>query len=224
MKRFAVVSTGVALILMFAAVPSFAQNMSAGVKAGVDFSNFGGDVEGTDSKTGFSAGAFFGLDLHEYFRLQFEGQYVQKGMKESEDNIELKWKLDYIEFMIPATLTIPIQNSVITPRFYAGPAIALEMSCKLSGEVDGQSETVNCDEVSEASGGQLPDIKTKSLDIGVFFGGGVDIGVGNGAVTFDVLYNLGLSNINDIPGTEGSLDIKNKNIQILVGYRFRFGA
>jgi len=208
---------------MFAAAPSFAQNMSAGVKAGVDFSNLGGDVEGLDSKTGFSAGAFLGLDLHEYFRLQFEGQYVQKGAKSSEAGGTLKWKLDYIEVMVPLTLTIPVQNSQITPRLYVGPAIAFEMTCKLSAEGDGMSADVNCDEVSELTGGEIDDIETKSIDFGVFFGGGVDFGLGNGAITLDVLYNLGVTNINDTPGLEDE-SVKNKNLQILAGYRFFFGG
>jgi hypothetical protein len=222
MKRFTRILAAVALVAAFATNQAFAQNMRAGAKLGVDFANFGGDVEGTDSKTGFSAGAFFGVDLHDYFRLQFEGQYVQKGMKESVEGIELKWQLNYLELLVPATLTIPLQNSSITPRLYAGPAVGFEMKCELAASAQGQSQTVDCDQVGELTGGELA-IQTKSPDFGFFFGGGVDVGLGNGAITFDILYNIGLTNINDIPGAE-MVDIKNKNLQILLGYAFRLGS
>jgi hypothetical protein len=222
MKRFTHILTAVALALVFATSQAFAQSLSAGVKGGVGFANLGGDVEGTESKTGFSGGVFFGVGLHEYFMIQFEGQYVQKGAQETEDGIDLKFKLDYIEFMVPATLTIPIENSPIMPRLYAGPALAIEASCGFSAEGPGGSPSIDvaCDQVSEATDGGVDDIKTKSTDFGVFFGGGLDIAVGNGAITLDVLYNLGLSNINDASDEKA----KNKNLQILAGYRFFFGG
>ncbi|UCC47275.1 MAG: PorT family protein [Gemmatimonadota bacterium] len=211
-----------ALLVAFPASPGLAQNLSAGVKGGIDFANLGGDVEDTDSKFGLSAGASFGLQLHEYFRLQFEGQYVRKGMSIDEPDADIDFNLSYIEFMVPATLTIPIENSAFTPRFYAGPALAIETSCGISAEEDGLSLDIDCDELYEASGGYLPDFETKTLDFGMFFGGGVDVALGSGAITVDFLYNLGLTNINDIPGDPD--DVKNRNIQILAGYKFFFGG
>ncbi|MHC5059211.1 MAG: porin family protein [Planctomycetota bacterium] len=210
-----------ALLVAFLASPSLAQNLSAGVKGGIDFANLGGDVEDTNSKFGFSAGASFGVQLHEYFQLQFEGQYVRKGTSADELGVDIDFKLDYIEFMVPATLTIPIENSAITPRFYAGPALAIETSCGVTAEEGGVSVDIDCDELYEATGGEL-ELETKTLDFGMFFGGGVDIALGSGAITVDFLYNLGLTNINDVAGT--TEDIKNRNIQILAGYKFFFGG
>lgn len=209
-----------AFALVFATGSAFAQmGMRAGVKAGVDFSNLGGDAEqlletSLKSKTGFSAGAFLGFDLHRMFRLQLEGQYVQKGTKAEEQGVDVKIKLDYIEFMVPLTLLIPTEGSV-TPRLYAGPAVGIEASCKFSGTEGGVTIDVDCD--SDEIGAQ-----TKSVDFGVFFGGGVDFAVGPGALTLDVLYNLGLSNINDVPDTSES--IKNQNIQVMAGYAFMIGG
>lgn len=54
--------------------------------------------------------------------------------------------------------------------------------------------------------------KTKSVDFGVLFG----------VVALDVLYNLGLSDINDVAGSETSL--KNRNIQITIGYALLLGG
>ncbi len=211
-----------ALLLAFVATPGMAQNLSAGIQGGIGFANLGGDVEGTDSKLGFSGGANLAVDLHEYFRLQFLGQYVRKGAEESEPGVELKLNLDYIELMVPATLLIPIENSPIRPRLFVGPAIAFELDCSISLEAVGiLSADIDCADVADLTDGEV-EVETKSIDFGVLFGGGMDIAVGNGAITFDILYNLGLADINDIPDDPDS--VKNQNIQILAGYRFFFGG
>ncbi len=154
-----------------------------------------------------------GVDLHKYFRIQFEGQYVQKGAETEEFGVPLKLNLNYIEFMVPFTLTIPIENSPIAPRLYAGPALGIEASCNLSGEEDGVEVSADCD-VGD-------DFPRKSTDFSVFFGGGVDFAVGSGAITLDVLYDLGLSSLDDSGADE---DIKNKSLLVLAGYRFFFGS
>lgn len=123
-----------------------------------------------------------------------------------------KINLNYIEFMVPFTLTIPMENSPIAPRLYAGPALGIEASCKLSEE---GFEDVDCDDEPDAA-------ERTSTDFSVFFGGGVDIAVGSGAITLDVLYDLGLSSIDDTPGAD--IDVKNKNLLVLAGYRFFFGS
>jgi hypothetical protein len=218
MKRFTHILAAVALVVVFATSQAFAQDLRAGAKVGFGFSNFGGDTQELfgvkpDSKTGFAVGAFFGIDLHKYFRLQLDGQYVQKGGKFTEEGVDVKAKVDYFEFLVPFTLTIPTEGSV-TPRLFAGPAIAFESSCKLSGEEGGISVDVDCSTAG---------VESKSTDFGIFFGGGIDLAVGPGALMFDVLYNLGMSNINDVPEAD-QYELKNKNIQILVGYAFLFGG
>ncbi|UCC71066.1 MAG: outer membrane beta-barrel protein [Gemmatimonadota bacterium] len=208
-----------ALFVALVATPSLAQmDLTAGVKAGVDFANLGADTDqligvSPDSKFGFSFGGFFGIQLHEYFMVQADGQYVQKGASFSEAGDEIDANVDYIEFMFPATLTIPTQGN-ITPRVYAGPAIAFEVGCNISGEEGGASIEIDCETFG---------VETKSVDFGLFFGGGIDVSVGSGAVMLDVLYNLGLTNVNDTPGEE-DFDVTNQNIQIVAGYKFFFGG
>jgi hypothetical protein len=204
-KRIGVFAVA-SLLICLLAVPAQGQ-MSAGIQGGVTLADLGGDVTGTDMKVGFAGGAFFGYQLHEYFRLQVAGQYVQKGAKEEDGDGKIK--VDYIEALVPLTLTIPIENSPLMPRVYAGPAVAFEMSCKIT---DGDS--VDCEDVGQ---------KTKSVDFGVFFGGGVDFMVGNGAIMLDVLYNLGLANINDEADSD-EFSVKNKNFQFMAGYRFFLGS
>ena len=221
MKRLG--STALAILLATTlATPGIAQNVTAGVKAGVDFANLGGDFEqlietNTKLKTGFSAGAFLGFDLSRLFRLQAELQYVQKGSKASEEDVEGTFKLDYMEVLVPLTLLIPIEGGAVQPRLYVGPSLAFEMSCKVKLEAGGMSQQFDCSDEEIGA-------PTLSPDYGVFFGGGIDIPAGSGAVTLDVLYNLGLRDIADEDPTDPVISVKNNNIQILVGYGFRLGG
>ncbi len=219
MKRFVLSSSLAVLLVAFVASPGLAQKLSAGVRGGISIADLTGDgVDSTSTKLGFVGGAFLGVDLHEYFRIQFEGQYVQKGSETSDEDATLKINLNYIEFMVPFTLTIPT-NSAIAPRLYAGPALGIEASCSVSVEGTFLGETLDesadCDDDADAAA-------RKSTDFSVFFGGGVDIAVGSGAITLDVLYDLGLTSVDD-SGVEAE-EFKNKNLLILAGYRFFFGS
>ncbi len=115
--------------------------------------------------------------------------------------------------MAAATFLLPVEESNITPRIFAGPALGLEVSCKVSGEEAGFSVEGDCEDFGA---------ETKSIDFGVFFGAGIDIAVGNGDITLDALYNLGLTNINDVAGDP--FDVTNRNIQVRAGYAFRVGG
>ncbi len=212
-----------ALLVAFVVTPGLAQNLTLGPKVGIGFANWGGDVEGTDSKFGLNIGGSFGIQLHDYFGLLVDVMYVQKGFAEQEDGVDVKTKLSYLEFMIPATFAIRIADSPVTPRLYVGPAFAIETGCKLTGEQGGGEIEIGCDEIFEFTEGLAPDLDTKSLDIGLFFGGGVDIAVGSGALSLDILYNIGMTNINDVEGAE-DVSIKNRNFEILAGYKFFFGG
>jgi hypothetical protein len=208
----------VALAVLVMSGQTQAQSKRAGVNLGIDFSTLGGDIDelvGTnaESVTGFSAGAFLGIDVSRMFRIQLNGQYVQKGAKFEESGVRLTFDAPYVELLLPVTLLIPIEGSSITPRFYAGPSLAFETSCDVTLEVEGETPvTVACSDF---------DAPTTTTDYGVFFGAGVDFAVGAGEIVFDVLYNMGLANINNYPGDTET--IKNRNFQILVGYAFLFG-
>ena len=194
------------------------QDKRAGVNLGIDFSTLGGDIEelaGTNAETttGFSAGGFIGIDVSNVLRIQLNGQYVQKGAKFEESGVRLTFDVPYVELLLPVTLLIPIESSSITPRVYAGPSLAFETSCDITLEVPPEpAVTVACSDF---------DAPTKTTDYGVFFGAGVDFAVGAGELVLDVLYNLGLANINNFPGDTET--IKNRNFQILLGYAFLFG-
>lgn len=202
--------------------PVLAQNATVGVKAGIDFADLGGDFEdvvetNTDLRTGFSVGGFLGVDLHRLFRLQGEVQYVQKGAKATAQGVEGDFKLSYLEVLVPLTLLIPVEGAAVQPRLYAGPSLAFELSCDIALTDGGMSLEFDCENAPPEAGIEA---ETKSVDFGIFFGGGVDIPAGPGAVSLDVLYDLGLTDIDD---SDPVIDIKNRNIQILAGYGFAIG-
>mgnify|MGYP000532488003 CR=1 FL=1 len=66
------------------------------------------------------------------------------------------------------------------------------------------------------------DIESDDVVRAMFFGLGADITLGTGVMAFDVLCNLGLSDINDVAGSENTL--KNRNIQITPGYALVVGG
>ena len=222
MKRFLGGMALVGLLLSLAGTAQAQVPVKASIFGGVSLASAGGDAEDMlgvplSSRLGFTGGAQIGFDLHPMFRLPLAAQYVQKGAKFEVTGGEGKFKLDYIEVRLPLTLKIPMEGSPITPRIYAGGYIAFEMSCKTSVTPTGGT-AVSADCVDD-------DILTKSLDYGATFGAGVDFGVGaTGAITLDVVYDLGLANIDDDPTTAAGMTVKNQAWLFLLGYQFSLGG
>ena len=193
------------LVLVFAMSAS-AQDEGVGLtakgfKAGLNMANVtGDDAEGDlSSKMGFAVGVFFTYNFSPTFALQPEVLYTMKGVTETALGIDIDIKLDYIE--IPVLFKFTFGQGTTKPCFFAGPAMAFLMSAKM-----------------EAMGESL-DIKdqTKSMDLGIVVGGGVDFAMGNGTMTFDGRYTMGMSSIDD---TDYDEDIKNTNISFMLGYGF----
>ncbi len=210
------------LLFAFLATPGSAQNVMAGVKAGAAFADVGGDFEqligtSTKMKTGFSAGAYLGFDVSRFFRLQLDAQYVQKGTKLTEEGIDIKFKLNYMELYLPLTLLIPIEGGTVQPRLYAGPSLGFELGCKVSGEEGGVQVEFDCD--SDEVGAP-----TNTTDFGVLFGGGIDLQAGPGLFTIDLFYNLGIADIAKEDPTDPEIKVTNRNLQVLVGYGFPLGG
>ena len=121
-------------------------------------------------------------------------------------------KQSYLEIPVLGKLIIPVEGSDVRPVFLAGPAISFELSCKLEGRISTVSQELACDDSSIQ-------FLTKSADIGFILGGAVEFKLGSGWLSLGARYNLGLSDINDIPASP--VDIKNRVFSLLVGYSFR---
>lgn len=186
-----------------------AQEMKFGVKAGVNFANFGGsDAGDAKSLTGFHAGALVEYRLTEQFSIQPEVIFSMQGAKTEYQTIDSgfnvvtvdsKTKLNYINFPIMAKYYV-IEGLSIE----AGPQVGFLMSADEEGE----------------------DAKDyyKSIDFGIAGGLAYDLDMG---VFFQARYYAGLSKVSeDLTTTVGSVTttyspkVTNNVLSVSVGYKF----
>lgn len=209
-KKLAATSAILGLFLLVSS-PAFAlQNspISVGPKLGVNLSDFSGDVEeaidsGSDMKTGFIGGAFLAWAISDWFTFQPEFLYSQRGADAGDYDGTVC--LNYIEFPLLAMLTIPMEGR-FTPNVFAGPSIAFNIKAEAS------------------SGGVDLDIKDEisSTDVGIVLGAGVKVGaIGPGAITADIRYTIGLTNVLDSAVADlADWSVKNSVFAFMVGYAF----
>lgn len=188
------------MVLLLAVAPAFAVTpVKGGIKAGLSMATVtGDDIEGVSSKMGLAAGAFVNIGIGT-LAVQPELLYVQKGAQD-ENNSDYKWKIDYLE--IPVLLKATFGTGSAKPNLFIGPALGILMSSKFT---DGTNEM-------DAKDG------TSGMDLGLAIGGGVDVS----KLTFDIRYELGLSNINKAPeGYTGEMPTTNNStLMLMVGYSF----
>jgi len=199
-----------AALLMAVGFSANAQdNLKFGVKAGVNFATFGGDVEDVDSRTGFHAGVVAEFKLSENFSIQPELMYSQMGAKldyvDSDGiiqyNVESTSKFDYISLPILAKYYI-IEGLSIE----AGPQIGFLVSAKQEDKISGIGE-------------QSSDVKegSKSIDFGLAGGLAYDLPIG---VFFQARYYAGIANIAEEGDSNEDFDVKNMGVQLSIGYKF----
>jgi len=183
-------------------------SISVGPKLGLNLADVGGDAEGTGMKTAFCGGAFLALEISEWFTFQPEVLYSQKGA--NIDLTDASISLDYIEIPLLAMLTIPTESR-FTPNVFVGPSIAFN----IGADVSGYGESVDVKEI------------ISTVDVGIAVGAGVKIGdLGPGAITADIRYTFGLTNVLDLDEYSYVLDIdpdasaKNNVFCFMVGYAF----
>ena len=176
-------------VIAFSAVGVFAQGISGGLKAGVNFANQiysgGGFSASADSRTGFHAGGYLNISFSDKFGIQPELLYSSQGSKLA----DIDFKTDY--------LTLPIMikyNPAPIFNIHFGPQFGFLMSAKQDD-----------DDVKEFM---------KGLDLGAGLGAGVDLPMGLG---LSARYVFGLSNISDDDQSDGT--VKNTALQFSVTYK-----
>jgi hypothetical protein len=187
---------------------SSAQGVTAkGFKIGFNVANIRGDgTEDLDSKLGVSLGGFVTYSFNVVWAVQGEMLYTMKGASEKTtvlgQKVDITTSLNYLEFPILARGSIPGNNDVM-PVFIAGFAPSFNLVASATAESGDLTATEDLDAVS-------------SFDLGLVFGGGVDVKAGTGKVIGDLRYTLGLLNIND----EEDDFAGNGVFSLLVGYSF----
>ncbi len=218
------IGIGLSLVLLCVAGTSSAtaQGVSLGFKGGLNLSTMSAEIDPELSKTrtGFNVGGFLSIQSSGPFALQFGAAYTKKGVdvETGVPDVTGGLELTYVEVPVLATIIFPTgPASKVAPFIFAGPAIGIEVGCKVKAEAPGISASVDCDEV---------DLATKSVDIGAMFGGGLQFETGPASIVLEVAYTLGFVNIDDTTiGRTLSLDnINNRNLSFSVGLMFPLGA
>jgi len=190
--------TGLALVL---SVSSFAQGVSFGVKAGVNFANQSWESSSfslsPNGRTGFHGGVYVTAMLSEKLGIQPEVYYSMQGSEINILSTNTKVNTDYLS--VPVLFRYNITDFF---NLHVGPQFGFLMKAETK------------------TGSTTADFKddVKSTDFGGAFGAGVDLPFGlNGGVR----YVLGFADIGD--DDDDDTKIKNNMFQIYLGYRL-FGA
>lgn len=205
---------------------SYAQEVSYGVKAGLNVASLTGDLEDMDPRLGFHAGVFAEIRLSEKFSLQPELLFSQQGAKESYFDQGSFDGFSYVEkddttFMLNY-INIPILAKIyLTDKFSfeAGPQISLLMSARY--KYNYMAEAYFNGELIESeyeSGSESIKDEIKNLDFGLNLGFSYAI---NSNFSVQTRYVFGLSNIvKESDFDDDDFSIKNGVFQFSIGYKF----
>jgi hypothetical protein len=207
MKRL--ISFSIFIIVSSASL--FAQDLSYGVKAGMNISNFFSDDSSDefDSKAGINIGAFLEIPISEKFSVQPELMYSGQGSQEtlyfdgeavgSIDFRKYKYAFDYLN--IPVLVKYYVTDAF---SIHAGPQLGVLLSAK---------DKIDTDNIGD--GDVEVDISSlaEPIDFSFNFGIGYEFGA---HFLIDARYNMGLTNVVD--SNDGKL--KNGVFQFSVGYKF----
>ncbi|MCC5905763.1 MAG: PorT family protein [Balneolaceae bacterium] len=182
----------------------YSQNLSYGVKAGVDLSNWGGkDIEDADLdiNPGFHAGAFVETSPRNALSLE-SGLYVAtKGFKSKELFEDMDLKMRSTSYY----LDLPIYAKYNAPggfNLFAGPQFSYLLNNKMTVEFAGEKE----DEWSTEGANRF--------DIGAVAGVGYRFG---DALSRNANYDFGLAKL----GKDDDSKIYNRVIKVSLAYRIR---
>lgn len=213
MRTFFRLATASVLALVFALQPLDAQGVGLGVEGGLNVSDLsvedGGALGDFDAETGVRAGAVLRYDFGPVLGFQTGASLSQKGASSDEEGMSQRIRLDYLEVPLLLQLNIPAGPAPVNPRLFAGGTVNLELACDVTDVPDSVAGETDCGESEDV-------LATRSTDFGFLFGGGLDFPAGPGALTVDLRFDLGLSDINDVAGS--AAELKNRNFQATAGY------
>ncbi len=200
------VATAVLAAVLLGAGSAAAQDVSGGVKGGVNFANIVIDGDAADlnleTRIGLVVGGFVTWPVTPRFDIQPEALVSMKGASFDEFGVEADIELTYFEFPILFRYGSPI-SSGSSLMVFAGPSLAFKLNADATGEFLGTSSDQDIDDDVE------------SFDFGLVIGAGIEAG----HFTFDGRYSWGLTNINSAPQQDDTA-VKNRVFSLLVGFRF----
>jgi hypothetical protein len=191
LKNSIKISMAIAALLFMGTSKASAQKVELGVRFMPTFSSFEITTPGTgrvksDFSAGLGFGGFLGYNFTDNIGVQAEVIYSKISQKYSEENVERKINLKYVN--IPLLLSLNTGKSrMINFNVVAGPQIGISVGSNLSGV---------------GSDSTLAVLSVKKGDLGVAYGAGLDFGL-NAAHTI----RLGLG----FRGVLGLIDISGDN-------------
>ena len=203
----------IAAIAVLSVGVASAQNVKFGIKAGLNYATFSGDVKESNGIIGFAAGGFANIAINEKFAFQPELLFSIQGTTDKSTNSYSGYSYtnDYTSRV--NYLNVPLMfRFKAAEKFYleGGPQVGFLLSVKRTDKVT--RVVGNTTTVTEYSSDNKDDVNT--VDFGLNFGAGYDF---TKNISVGLRYNLGLSNV-----AKDVVDYKVRNsvFSLAVGYTF----
>jgi hypothetical protein len=201
-----------------------------GVKAGIslsgllssnpdDFRPFlGHEVEWiqygeSKSVIGIQIGLFYSIRISDYFDLQPEVSYVQRGYWfDQTPSYDARYVVSIDYLALPVTIRYKLPIDAFPMRVFTGPYVAVKLSANGRIEYEGKEEVKSLASV-------------KAFDYGLVTGLGSHLDIGAGQMIVDLQFYWGLHNMMSQPGNYVDLyedpgTVRNLAFALLIGYRF----
>lgn len=157
------------------------------------------------SRTIWNAGAVMYVGLSPYFGIEGGAIYSQKGPDSVlVDTTVTRVTVNYVNIPVMAVGTFPT-SGLFKLRAMAGPSFNLKVGCGSASEGE---PVLDCNQDA-----------VKNYEFSLLFGGGLKVGRGVGGLTLDVMYDLGLTNINN---TDQNINFKNRTLSLNIGFLLQF--
>ena len=200
-----------------------------------------GELAGSigDSKLGFTGGIFATAFFTEFFGIQVEALYTQKGGEgiasgtmlyqepgQNPDYVTFDGTIyayfDYIEFPVLAVFNFDAtDDSNVRLRGFLGPVFSnnINAEVRLKGTVtteisDTTYETQSIDEKQEIG------TYVKDFEFGMMIGGAAYWDIGNVDLVFEGRWEVGLTTLDN---TTNATDVNTSNVSVLFGVVYPFG-
>ena len=208
LETVALVLTTITLALPWsdAAAAQTKLTVAGGLNRATVKSDEGGFTITPESVNRLAIGASAEVPMSDRFGLHVGAGYSQKGFTFGGS---LTTKIDYVEVTALAGVPFSISESA-SVHLLAGPALAFQVSCGVSGSFLGDSLDEDC-------GSDGP----KALDLGLVGGARLEFGLSEKmGISVGALYNLGLLNMDD---SDSDDTIKNRVISLQAGIVYSIG-
>ncbi|MCB0663250.1 MAG: PorT family protein [Saprospiraceae bacterium] len=214
------------VMLLWGALNVGNAQVGIGLRGGVNFASqsIKGNILDSfsvENVTGISAGLFVELPVSEFFSIQPEFQFIQRGKKAistlQEGGLTFKRttieQFSYLE--IPILAKVKFGNDLIKGNFFAGP----NFGYALSG-TEQETTFINGGEIVEENEFDFENSHYKRLDVGALAGLGVSVHFEGFSVFADYRYLFGLADLDD---GDGEVTVKNRGSNLGVGIAFEIG-